>query len=397
MPENERITAISGLIAERNEEIINLRRTFHRYPELSFQEYHTADMIFDRLHEVPGIEVSRPTETSVLAAIKGSMPGKMVALRSDIDALPIQEENDLPYRSQNIGTMHACGHDGHAAMLVGAAKVLAELRSDMKGEIRCIFQHAEEKHPGGAKDLVKLGLLNGVDAILALHLFTSLPAGKIGLASGPLMAAPDNFTISIWGKGGHAAMPEDTIDPVLISAQIVTALQNIVSRQTSALKSVVLSITNIQGGSAFNIIPERVDLKGTVRTFDRDTRLEVPKRMENIIKGICIAYGAKYTFDYELGYDPVVNSSSVVGKVTEILKEEFGAKALVKANPVMWGEDFSAYLHRLPGMLIFIGAGNKKKGISHPHHHPCFNIDEEALSIGTRVLACSALGLLERM
>lgn len=386
---------VQSYVAELKDEIVSLRRTIHQNPEPSFREYKTADLINSTLKEIPGITVSRPTPTSVLGILKGNFPGKTIALRSDMDALNLSEKNEIPYKSKNEGVMHACGHDGHVAMMVSAAKVLARFQEIIKGEIRFVFQHAEEQHPGGARDLVKQGILEGVDLIIAGHLWVALETGKVGLSSGPLMAAPDNFSISIIGKGGHAAMPHEVVDPILISAHVITSLQSVVSRNINPLKSTVLSITCIQGGSANNIIPERVELKGTVRTFDPEIRQIIPNIMENIIKGICSAHGAKYSFNYDKGYDPVINNYDIIQRLTEVLGKALGEKSVERLDPVMGGEDFSEYLKVLPGALFFIGAGNKEKGIVNPHHHPCFNIDETALANGTEALVWSSLGLLD--
>lgn len=386
---------VQSYTKELKDEMISLRRTIHQNPEPSFREYNTANLIYSILKEIPGITVSRPTPTSVLGILKGNCSGKTLALRSDMDALNLLEKNEISYKSKNDGVMHACGHDGHIAMMVSAAKILARFQEIIKGEIRFVFQHAEEQHPGGARDLIKQGILNGVDLIIAGHLWVALETGKIGLTSGPLMAAPDNFNISIIGKGGHAAMPHEVVDPILISAHVITSLQSVVSRNTDPLKPSVLSVTCIQGGSANNIIPERVELKGTVRTFDSEIRRTIPLIMETIIKGLCAAHGAKYSFNYEKGYDPVINDVVIIHKLTEVLGHALGESSIERLDPVMGGEDFSAYLKVLPGALFFIGAGNKEQGIINPHHHPCFNIDETALVNGAEALVLSALGLLD--
>ncbi|UWG98851.1 amidohydrolase [Dehalobacter sp. DCM] len=385
---NRRVDAI-------NQDVVALRRTLHQFPELSYREFNTANQIGDLLKDIPGVIVMHPTETSIMAVLKGNNPRKTIALRSDLDAIAIHEENEVPYRSANAGVMHACGHDGHTAMLVGAANVLAGLRSELKGEIRFIFQHAEEQHPGGAKDLVAKRVLDGVDAIIALHLFSLMPAGKIGLAAGPLMAAPDNFDLTICGKGGHAGRPEDTVDPVVVSAQVISGLQHIVSRKTSAQKQAVLSITSIHGGTAYNVIPEQIKIKGTVRTFEEEVRQQIPRHMESIINGICNAYGASYTFNYERGYDPVVNDGRVINLLQDVLNKAIGADNIVQANPVMWGEDFSAYLKKVPGAMIFVGAGFSGCETPKQHHHPRFDFDEKALKTGVQTLVYSAFGLLD--
>ncbi len=398
MHELDRINTVEEMVAELRDEVITLRQTIHQNPELSFNEFMTSDMIFNILKTNPEIVVSRPTPTSVLAVLKGSKEGKVLAIRSDMDALALQEENEIAYRSNQSGIMHACGHDGHVAMLLGAVKILAQFKDKIQGEIRFIFQHAEEIHPGGARELVASGILDGVDMIFAIHLWATLDLGKVGLASGPLMAAPDNFNIVIKGKGGHAAMPEEVIDPIVVSANVITALQTIVSRNSNPIDPLVLSITGIEGGgTAYNVIPEKVSMKGTARTFNPETRRALPDIMENLIKGICSAYHADYTFQYELGYDPVINNDIIVRKISGILETTLGASFIHPMRPVMGGEDFSAYLHHVPGAIIFIGAGNKEKGIIYPHHHPRFNIDEDALADGLKVLALISLGLLDSL
>lgn len=386
---------LKSYLKETKEEIIQLRRVIHQNPEPSFKEYETADLLYSKLKAINGLAVSRPTPTSILAVLKGSQEGKTLAIRSDLDALKLEEQNDLPYKSRNPGYMHACGHDGHTAMLVGAAKILTRLKKSIKGEIRFIFQHAEEKHPGGARELTAWGILQGVDMIIAGHLWVPLETGTLGLKEGPLMAAPDNFKIIITGRGGHAAMPQETIDPILVSAQVITGLQCLVSRQVNPLQPLVLSVTGIEGGTAYNIIPEKVELKGTARTYDSSLRENVPVMMEKIIEGVCTTYGATYSFRYEKGYDPVINDKDMADKLSRSFREIIGVNSVRQVVPVMGGEDFSEYLKKVPGVLFFIGAGNQKKGISFPHHHPCFNIDEDSLEIGTEALVQAAFALLD--
>lgn len=395
MSEIELTHLINSIAAELEDEIIDLRREIHQYPELSFQEFLTSEFIYNKLLEIPNLIISRPTPTSVKAVLKGDLSGKVLAVRSDIDALALQEENELDYKSKNNGVMHACGHDGHAAMLIGTIKILVKLKHLIRGEIHFIFQHAEEKHPGGARELVEQGILNNVDMIISAHLWIALNAGTISLVSGPTMAAPDNFDISIIGKGGHAGIPHETIDPIIISANVVTALQSIVSRQTNPLKPLVISLTRIHGGSTYNIIPEKVDLRGTVRTFDEEIRQSIPNTIENTVKGICSAFQANYSFRYERGYNPVINDHDIITRISKVIDSTIGSECIKPMLPVMGGEDFSAYLSKIPGALIFIGAGNKDKGIDYPHHHPCFNIDESSLTMGMKVLTISALGLLD--
>jgi amidohydrolase len=374
--------------------VIAWRRHLHQHPEVSFHEHGTAEYIFGVLAAIPELELSRPTATSVVARLVTGRPGRTVAVRADIDALPIEEENDVPYRSTIRGAMHACGHDGHTAIALGLATLLAAHREELSGEIRLVFQHAEELAPGGAEELVQAGVMDGVDEVIGLHLWASMPFGRIGLVSGPAMAAPDTFQCTITGKGGHAAIPHDTIDPIAVGAQVVTALQQVVSRMTDPLDPVVLSITQFIAGTAFNVIPNSAYLAGTVRTFDVALRRQMPQRMERLIKGITEGFGATYNFTYELGYRPVVNDPDLTERLAGVVTRTFGDDVLDPMRPSMGGEDFSAYQQRAPGVFAFVGAGNVEQGITFPHHHPRFDIDERSLDLGLRYLVAATHELL---
>ncbi|PTM58302.1 M20 family metallopeptidase [Desmospora activa] len=376
------------------QEAVAWRRHLHQYPELSFQERETSQYIVDTLQAIGGMELSRPTPTSVVARLVGDRPGRVVALRADIDALPIQEENDFAFTSKQAGVMHACGHDGHTAMLLAVAKLFAAYREAIVGEVLFIFQHAEELPPGGAEELVEAGVLDDVDVVIGTHLWASLDVGKVGVIHGPAMAAADRFEITVQGQGGHAAGPHNTIDSIAIGAQVVSNLQHVVSRNTDPLNPVVLSVTKFVGGNSFNIIPGTVQIAGTVRTLDNDVREQVPTLMERVIKGITEAHGAGYDFTYDRGYRPLINQHDVTRFVEETAKEVMGADNVERLRPSMGGEDFSAYLQRVPGTYFFTGAGNSEKGISYPHHHPRFTIDEDALLYGIHILARSAWKLL---
>lgn len=376
------------------QKVIEMRRYLHQYPELSFSERNTSEYILEELKKIPEVEFHRPTETSVMAVIKGDQPGRTLALRADIDALELEEANNSSYCSKNKGIMHACGHDGHTAMLLGVVHVLSKLRGAIRGEVRFIFQHAEEKPPGGARELVQAGVLQGVDMIIGCHLWVPLASGKIGIKKGSMMAGQDNFRIEITGKGGHAALPHETTDPIAVSAQIVTNLQYLSSRSINPLEPFVLSITQIQGGSAHNIIPEKAVMKGTCRTFNAIVREEIPGRMEKIIKGITQAHGAAYKLDYNFGYAPVYNDNQITDVIQESAQKIVGQEGVEVINPVMSSEDFSEYQKYIPGTFFFIGAGNPGKGIKFPHHHPKFEIDEDALGIGIQILLHSTLTLL---
>ncbi|MES2522880.1 MAG: amidohydrolase [Gemmatimonadota bacterium] len=375
-------------------QVVEWRRHLHMHPEEAFHEHETARFIRETLEAIGGFEVSQPTETSVLAVLRGGHPGPAIAVRADIDALPIAEENDVPYRSRVAGSMHACGHDGHTAIGLGLATLLARHRDELHGEVRFIFQHAEELAPGGAEELVAAGVIDGVEAVIGLHVWSTMPFGSIGLISGPAMAAPDNFHCTITGKGGHAAIPHDTVDPIVVGAQIVTALQHIVSRAVDPLDPVVVSVTQFAAGTAFNVIPNTAYLAGTVRTFDASLRERVPELMDRMIKGIADAHGASAEFVIERGYRPVVNDPVLTERLANVVRRTFGEATLVPMRPTMGGEDFSAYQQRAPGVFAFVGAGNVADGIVHPHHHPRFQIDERALDLGLRYLTASVMELL---
>lgn len=385
---------IKRLVDEAKEEVIAWRRHLHANPELSFQEEKTAQFVYDTLQSFGNLELSRPTKTSVMARLIGNQPGRVVAIRADMDALPIQEENTFAFASKNPGVMHACGHDGHTAMLLGTAKILSKLRDQIKGEVRFLFQHAEELFPGGAEEMVQAGVMDGVDVVIGTHLWSPLEVGKIGIVYGPMMAAPDRFFIRIHGKGGHAALPHQTIDAIAIGAQVVTNLQYIVSRNTDPLEPLVVSVTQFVAGTTHNIIPGSVEIQGTVRSFDETLRKNVPKLMERIVKGITEAHGATYEFAFEYGYRPVINNDEVTRVIEETVREVFGKEAVDHMKPNMGGEDFSAFMQKAPGSFFYVGAGNKEKGIIYPHHHPRFTIDEDALEIGVRLFVHAALKLL---
>jgi amidohydrolase len=376
--------------AELRELVVQWRRHLHRNPELSFHEEATAQFVEDTLAGFGGLELTRPTPTSVMARLVTGRPGPVLAIRADMDALAITEETGLPFASANRGVMHACGHDGHTATLLGAARQLVAMRDALRGEVRFFFQHAEEIYPGGAEEMVQRGVMDGVDRVIGAHLWASLEAGKVGVVEGAAMAAPDTFWITVRGKGGHAALPQQTVDPIAVGAQVVTNLQQVVSRGVDPLDSVVLSITQFHAGTAHNVIPESAELTGTVRTFDAELRTRIPQVMERIIKGVTEAHGADYEFVYERGYRPVINDATVTRELAEVVEAACGPDVLVTLRPTMGGEDFSAFLQKAPGSFFFIGARNEERGIVHPHHHPRFDIDERALETGVRIFVESA-------
>jgi amidohydrolase len=311
-----------------------------------------------------------------------------------MDALPIHEENSHDFVSTVPGVMHACGHDGHTAVLLGVAKLLVERREELTGELRFIFQHAEEVLPGGAQAMVDAGVMDGVDLVVGQHVWSLMDQGLVGFRAGPAMAAPDTFFITIRGKGGHAAQPNKSIDPIPVAAQIVMAFQTVVSRTVDPLEPAVLSVTQFHAGTTHNVIPEEAKLVGTVRTFDKALRAEIPQVMERIVKGITEAHGAEYEFAYQNGYRPVVNDAGVTERVEAIARELFGEKRVVTLPPNMGGEDFSAFMEKAPGTFFFTGARNETRKIVEPHHHPKFDIDETSLDMSLRLFVAVALDVL---
>ena len=370
------------------------RRHLHANPELSFEEHETSAFVEQTLRSFGGLEIERPTPTSVVARLRGSRPGKVVALRADLDALPIHEENDVPYVSTRPGVMHACGHDGHTAMLLAAASALVARRDSLAGEVRFVFQHAEELPPGGAKALVAAGVVEGADLVAGIHLHSGLGTGLLSVMPGAVTAAADLFTLEIVGRGGHGAFPHETVDPVAVAAQVITNLQHIVARETDPFDSVVVSVTTLHGGVARNVIPGSVVLGGTVRTLNAGRREEVRDAIERVVRGVTEAHRATFAFDYVVGYDPVVNDPRAAAAVRDAIVGELGDAAFVEEPPVMGGEDFSAYGDVAPAAFFWVGSGNEELGTTFPHHHPRFDIDEAALRGGAAVFVRTALDVL---
>ena len=385
---------LTDVVLHIKDEVIGWRRYLHQNPELSFQEEKTAQFVYETLESFGNLELSRPTKTSVMARLIGSQPGKILAIRADMDALPIQEENKFEFASNTPGVMHACGHDGHTAILLGTARVLSGMKDQIHGEVRFLFQHAEELFPGGAEEMVEAGVMEDVDFVIGTHLWSPMEVGKVGIVYGKMQAAPDTFDITINGAGGHAAEPHNTIDSIAIATQVVTNLQHIVSRNTDPLDNLVVSVTKIMGGTAHNVIPGQVEIGGTVRSFEARLRDTIPGLMERIVKGITQAHGATYDFSYNFGYRPVVNDERVTKIIEDTVCEVFGEEAIDRIKPDMGGEDFSAYQEKAPGAFFYVGAGNAEKGIIHPHHHPSFTIDEESLHIAVNIFVHAAFKYL---
>lgn len=378
------------------QEVIDWRRHLHRHPELSFEEIETSQFIYDKLKSFGNLEVSRPTKTSVMARLIGDEQGKKIAIRADIDALPIEEENTFDFISKNPGVMHACGHDGHAAMLLGAAKILSEHKADIPGEVRFLFQHAEEYFPGGAIEMVEAGVMDEVDYVIGAHLMADTTIGKFGITYGPMLAAADGFFLTIQGKGGHGAMPHDTVDSIAVAAQVVTNLQHVVSRNIDPVDSAVLTIGKFVAGDAANVIADSVEIDGIVRTFDPKYRQTIPKLIERVIKGVTEAHGASYTLRYEHGYAPINNDEQTTVLIEETVSELYGEESIEIHRPQMGAEDFSAFMTKAPGTYFKIGARNEDKGIVYPHHHPKFTVDEDALQHGVNIFVNAVFKLLKR-
>ena len=360
-------------------DIVNWRRHLHQYPELSFQETETSQFIAEKLISF-GLEVRKNVGgNGVIGILFGENPGKTIALRADFDALPIQDEKETPYKSLKSGVMHACGHDGHTAALLGTARTLSKFREKLKGRVIFVFQHAEEKPPGGAKDMLEDGALEGVDAVYGAHLATDIPVGKIAVGSGCKMAAVDAFEITIEGKGGHGARPQEAIDSIVIGSEIVQALQKIVSRRISPLQSAVVTIGVFHAGSAFNIIANTAKLEGTVRTFNQEVRFQIEEEIRSIVKGITEANHAAYKIDYLNGYPALYNHRKETEMVRNIFVKTFSEEAVVEFSPSMGAEDFSYFLLEKPGTYFKIGARNENDNTHFPHHHPRFDFDEIAL------------------
>ena len=365
------------------DEIYAIRRHFHRYPELSFKEFNTAETISEHLDKLGIAHKKGVGKTGIVGEINFG-PGPIIALRADMDALPIQEENNLDYKSLNDGVMHACGHDGHMAILLGAANALSKNSKLKKGTVRFIFQPAEEGL-GGAKYMIEDGCLDKVDEIYGLHLWNYQLYGEVGIKDGPVMASADLFDIEVSGKGGHGATPQGTIDAIVVASNLVTMLQTIVSRNTNPLESTVLSIGKIKGGHNFNIISDKVHMSGTTRAYTEENRKMIKQRMKEVIEGVSRSFGADIKLNYKDGYPPTVNHSSQVEKVLEAASSVVASGA---KNPYlsMGGEDFSYYLQNKPGCFFFVGsAPNENEILSTPHHCSHFNIDERALLIGASV------------
>ncbi|MFP4001237.1 MAG: M20 family metallopeptidase [Thermoplasmata archaeon] len=372
--------------------VIEMRRDLHKHPETKFEEERTSNIVKDELDEL-GYSIEETAETGVIATLQGGKEGKSVALRADMDALELQEENDVPYRSQTEGKMHACGHDAHTAMLLGAAKILSEMKDELEGTVKLIFQPGEEGG-AGAKKVVDEGRLEGIDAIFGIHVWSNLPSGKIATSLGPVMASSDSFLITIKGDGGHAAYPHQTNDPTIPANAIYDALQKIVTSDIDPLSPAVIKTPKVKTSDAYNVIPEEVVMNGTIRTFDLDVREKIIDRIKQIAEHYSKAWDCEAEFELERNYyPPTVNEKEMSEFAKETAKDYFEIEELQKQ---MGAEDFAFYLQQKPGCFLFMGTGNEDKGTDRPHHHPKFDVDEEELYKGTALYARLALDYLKR-
>ncbi|NIO48703.1 MAG: amidohydrolase [Candidatus Aminicenantes bacterium] len=372
--------------------LIEWRRDFHRHPEIGYEEHRTSSVIRKFLEDLD-ISVKVYAKTGLRAVLKGKPGGGTVALRADIDALPLKEEGDKEYKSENPEATHACGHDGHMAILMGTARLLSQRKEQFKGKVIFLFQPSEEIIPGGAKKMIEEGVLEGVDAIFGLHLWQPLPTGTVGIVKGAMMAQPDAFSVTVKGKGGHGSMPHTAVDPILVASHLVVNTQSIVSRNVDPLKPVVVSFGTVKGGTIYNIIPGEVSLTGTVRTFDPSLQSLVERRLKEITEETCKAFGATAEFQYEKGYPPLVNHEAMVDLALDVVKKTLGEERIRDIDPVMGGEDFAYFLEKVPGAFLFFGMGD---GMEFPHHHPAFDLDEKALPQAALLMTGLALEFLQR-
>jgi len=366
--------------------LVEIRRTIHMHPELGFEEIETSSLVSEWLTKF-GLEVKRGiAKTGVVGLLKGKRPGKTVAIRADMDALPMDEANQVPYVSKIKGKMHACGHDAHVAILLGLARFFSSISDHVKGNIKWIFQPAEEGG-GGGRVMVEEGVLEDpkVDAIFGTHVFPFLSIGKVGIYEREGLAAADRFTIKVIGKGGHAASPHVTKDPILAAGHLITQIHSIVSRNINPLESGVVTIGKVSGGTAFNIIPDEVELLGTMRSLTPQVREELKNRIEQVIKGVVHSFGMDYRFGFQYGYPVLINNQEMSKLVASACSKGIGEENVEVLKPSMGAEDFAYYLEKVPGSFFRLGCRNEEKGIIHPYHSSIFEIDEEVLPFGVEM------------
>jgi len=394
---------IKDEVLKEKQTTINLRRELHKIPEPGFEEFKTSGFISEKLTGY-GLDVKTgAAKTGVIGNLiskqfnnKSGNKRKTIMLRADIDALPIQEKSNIDYISTHKGYMHACGHDGHIAIALTAAKILSSHKNELKGNVKFVFQPAEE-YQGGAKPMIEEGVLHNpeVNSAIGLHIWNSIPSGKVGIRKGPLMASVDNFKIKIIGKSSHGAMPHEGVDSIVIASYIINSIQTIITREINPVTPCVITIGKISGGSASNIIAEEVYLEGTARTLNQDLNSIIFQKMEKIIKGITECMNAKYEFDYDFLYPVTVNNDEMTQVVYEAACEAVGAENIIEPEQSMGGDDMAYYLQKIPGCYFFLGSSNKEKGIDFPLHSNNFNFDEGCLPIGVEIIIRTILKSLK--
>ncbi|MFL5702210.1 MAG: M20 family metallopeptidase [Ktedonobacteraceae bacterium] len=380
-------------------DMVALRRDLHEHPELAFEEVRTSGIVAQRLRAL-GLEVQTGVaRTGVVGLLRGGASkagAKTIAIRADMDALPIHEQNDIDYRSTIDGKMHACGHDGHTSIALAVADILSKRRDELTGNVKFIFQPAEEMI-GGAEPMIEEGAMEGVDGIIGLHLISDYPVGRVGVRSGSIFASADKFVVTIKGKGGHAAMPEASVDPIVIGAYIITALQTLISRETSPFSPAVITIGRVIAGTAFNIIPETAELQGTMRAFSKEHREKLVRRITEVASGVASAMSATCHIDFIDGCPPCVNDAAMTEVVHKAAVESVGDGKVDDGDVVLTtgSDDMACFLNTVPGCYFIVGANNPAKGADYPHHHPHFNVDEDAMPVGVEVLTRAALEFLK--
>jgi amidohydrolase len=378
--------------AERlRERLIGWRRDFHRHPELAFEERRTAEIVADHLRRLGYQVQTGVAKTGVVGLLEGARPGPVVMVRFDMDALPVTEETGAEYASEVPGRMHACGHDGHVAMGMGLAELMAARRDEMAGTLKLVFQPAEEGG-NGAEVMVKEGVLKDPrpDVFLATHVWNERPVGTADVTAGPVMAAAEKFTCVIKGRGGHGALPHLAVDPIVASAQVIAALQTVVSRNVSPLDTAVVSVGSIHGGDAFNVIPPQVEMTGTIRTYEPSTRETVLRRVREVVEGVAAACGAEAELEIQPLTPAVINDADVAEVVRKAAETVLGPERVTSGERTMGSEDAAFFMEEVPGCYFFLGSANADKGLDAPHHNPRFDFDEEALVLGLAILAQAA-------
>ncbi|HWR40257.1 MAG TPA: amidohydrolase [Patescibacteria group bacterium] len=372
-------------------QVLAWRQHFHQYPEISFREFETTEYLVREIGKMPHVKITRPAPTGLVARLDTGKPGPVIALRADIDALSMPELTGLEYASCREGVMHACGHDAHTAMLLGVLSIFSKNREHLKGSFVFLFQHAEEQPPGGAVELVNAKVLDGVDAILGQHVAPIVAAGRVGLLAGASSANADCFEIVVRGQGGHASSPHLCIDPIPVAIQIVTAMQQIVSRGISPTEMAVVSVTRIHAGTADNIIPDTVTIGGTVRTYTKENREKIHEQIQSLTAKISEAEACTAEVRYTWGYPSTVNTADCVAELASLADAVYGPGTAVAIDPSMGGEDFSYYLEKVPGCMFYLGIKNTEKGCVFPGHNTKFLVDEETFGMGLVMMSNGAL------